>query len=159
MKTAKDIQGDIKTLFENSAVARLINGKVYRKGYRPRDSRLEDAVIIFTAGLPEQIQTGVVTVHVYVPDTELGGVYVEDGERTAEIERAVQDWVESLTPAVSPYKFALQATITTEAAPDIQQHFIVAMLRYEYFGSDDPIAADGMLLTTEEEALVQVNIS
>ena len=139
MKTAKDIQGDILTLLRRSSVADLISGGVYRAGYRPRDSRLEDAVVIFTAGLPKQIQTGVVTVHIYVPDITLDGVQVEDGARTAALERALQDWAESLTPAVSPYKFSLQATVSTEDAPDIGQHFVVAMLRYEYFGDDSPV--------------------
>lgn len=138
-KTAKDVQGDIITLLKNSSVASAITGGIYRAGYRPRDSRKEDAVVIFTAGLPEQIQTGVVTVHIYVPDIECEGVYVEDGARTATLERTLQTWADSLTPSVSPYKFRLQATVTTEDAPDIQQHFVVAMLRYDYFGSDDPV--------------------
>ncbi len=139
MKTAKDIQGDIITLLRGSGVESLISGDIYRAGYRPRDSRLEDAVVIFTAGLPTQIQTGVVTVHIYVPDITLDGVQVEDGARTAVLERALQEWAESLTPAVSPYKFSLQATVSTEDAPDIGQHFVVAMLRYEYFGDDSPV--------------------
>ena len=141
MKTAKDIQGDIITLLRGSGVESLISGDIYRAGYRPRDSRLEDAVVIFTAGLPAQIQTGVVTIHIYVPDITLDGVQVEDGARTAVLERALQEWAESLTPAVSPYKFTLQATVSTEDAPDIGQHFVVAMLRYEYFGDDRSVEA------------------
>lgn len=139
MKTAKDIQGDILTMLRSSSIAELISGGVYRAGYRPRDSRLEDAVVIFTAGVPTQVQTGVVTVHIYVPDITLDGVQVEDGERTATLERALQDWADTLTPALSPYKFSLQATVSTEDAPDIGQHFVVAMLRYEYFGDDSPV--------------------
>lgn len=133
IKTAKDVQGDLLGLLKNSALASSISGDIYRAGYRPRDSRKEDAVVIFTAGLPEQIQSGVVTVHIYVPDIELGGAYVEDGARTAALERAAQDWAESLTPSVSNYRFELQATVTTEDAPEIQQHFVVLMLRYQYF--------------------------
>lgn len=139
MKTAKDIQGDILAMLRSSSIAELISGGVYRAGYRPRDSRLEDAVVIFTAGVPTQVQTGVVTVHIYVPDITLDGVQVEDGERTATLERALQDWADTLTPALSPYKFSLQATVSTEDAPDISQHFVVAMLRYEYFGDDSPV--------------------
>ena len=141
-KTAKDVQGDIVTLLRNSSLASLISGGIYRAGYRPRDSRQEDAVVIFTAGLPTQIQTGVVTVHVYVPDIDLDGVQVEDGARTAVLERALQAWADSLTAAVSSYRFSLQATVTTEDAPEIGQHFVVAMLRYEYFGDDSPVTAN-----------------
>ena len=132
-KTAKEVQGDIYALLKGSSLASIINGDVYRAGYRPRDSRKEDAIVIFTAGLPSQIQTGVVTVHIYVPDIELKGVRVENGERTAALERALQDWVEGLTCAVSNYKFEQQGVVSTEDEPDIQQHFVVAMLRYKYF--------------------------
>ena len=98
-----------------------------------------DAVVIFTTGLPDEVQTGVVTVNIYVPDTDLygNGVLVEDGQRTEEIERLANDWVNSLTADKSCYKFRLQQTIYTEAEPDINQHFIVVKLHYEFFGSDD----------------------
>ena len=132
-KTGKEIQGDVLELLKSGSLASAINGGVYRSGYRPRDSRLEDAVVIFTAGLADQIQTGVITVNVYFPDIELNGVWVEDGVRGQQLERAAQDWVNSLTCGVSNYRFGLQASITTEPAQEIQQHFVVIMLRYRYF--------------------------
>lgn len=138
-KTSKQIQGDIYNLLKGSALCSMISGDVYRSGYRPRDSRLEDAVVIFTTGLPDQIQTGVVTVNIYVPDIDpyQNGVLVEDGERTETIERLAQEWVDGLTTDRSCYKFRLQQTIYTEEEPDIRQHFIVVKLKYEYFGDDD----------------------
>lgn len=80
-KTSKQIQGDIYRLLMDSTLHEQITGEVYRKGMRPRDSRKEDAVVIFTAGLADQIQTGVVTVHIYVPDTDPYGNGI--GLRTA----------------------------------------------------------------------------
>ena len=138
-KTSKQIQGDIYNLMKGSALCSMISGDVYRSGYRPRDSRLEDAVVIFTTGLPDQIQTGVVTVNIYVPDIDpyQNGVLVEDGERTETIERLAQKWVDGLTTDRSCYKFRLQQTIYTEEEPDIHQHFIVVKLKYEYFDDDD----------------------
>lgn len=138
-KTSKQIQGDIYNLLKGSALCSMISGDVYRSGYRPRDSRLEDAVVIFTTGLPDQIQTGVVTVNIYVPDIDpyQNGVLVEDGERTETIERLAQKWVDGLTTERSCYKFRLQQTIYTEEEPDIHQHFIVVKLKYEYFDDDD----------------------
>lgn len=138
-KTSKQIQGDIYNLLKGSALCSMISGDVYRSGYRPRDSRLEDAVVIFTTGLPDQIQTGVVTVNIYVPDIDpyQNGVLVEDGERTETIERLAQEWVDGLTTDRSCYKFRLHQTIYTEEEPDIHQHFIVVKLKYEYFGDDD----------------------
>lgn len=144
-KTSKQVQGDIYRLLKGSTLYSMISGDVYRNGLRPRDSRKEDAVVIFTTGLPYQIQTGVVTVNIYVPDIDPydNGVLVEDGERTEEIERLAQQWVDSLTTDKSCYKFRLQQTIYTEEEPDINQHFIVVKLGYEYFGDDDaPIKTD-----------------
>lgn len=137
-KTGKQVQGDIYRLFKGSTLYTMISGDVYRNGYRPRDSRLEDAIVTFTTGLPDQIQTGVVTMNIFVPDIDPydNGVFVEDGKRTEELERLAQAWVESLTAAVSCYKFKLMQTIYTEEEAEINQHFIVVKLGYEYFGKD-----------------------
>lgn len=137
-KTSKQIEGDIYRLLRDSNLYDNISGKVYRKGERPRDSQKEDAVVIFTTGLADQIQTGVVTVHIYVPDIDpyANGVFVEDGERMEAVERLAQEWVDSLTAEVSCYKFQLQQTICSEEAEDINQHYAVVCLKYKYFGDD-----------------------
>ena len=91
-KTGKQIQGDIYRFLKNSTLAEQISGEVYRSGIRPRDSQQEDAVVTFTAGLPDQIQTGVVTINIYVPDIDFddNGTWVEDGARTEEMESLAQ---------------------------------------------------------------------
>lgn len=134
-KTGKQIQGDIYTLLRSSALAAGLSGAVYRNGMRPRDSRLEDAIVTFTAGLPDQIQTGVVTINIFVPDIDPyeNGTWVEDGQRTEQLEAMAQEWANGLTAAISNYKFSLQQTIYTEEEPDIRQHFVVVKLKYEYF--------------------------
>ena len=138
-KTSKQVQGDIYQLLKDSTLYTMISGEVYRQGYRPRDSRKEDAVVIFTTGLPNQIQTGVVTVNIFVPDIDPydNGVLVENGARTEEIERLAGKWVDGLTTDKSCYKFKLQQTIYTEEEAEINQHFIVVKLKYEYFGDDN----------------------
>lgn len=134
-KTAKQVQTDIINLLERSELVSEISGEVYRSGYRPRDSRLEDAIVIFTTGLPDEIETGVVTINVFVPDIDPfnNGVLVEDGERTSALEVLAQSWVDSLSAAMSNYAFELQQTIYTEAEPDINQHFVVVKLKYRLF--------------------------
>lgn len=134
-KTSKQIQGDVYRLLRNSTLFSMISGEVYRSGQRPRDSKMEDAVVIFTAGLPTQIQTGVVTVHIYCPDIDPydNGVLVEDSQRTEELEIIAQGWVDSLTAKGSFYRFRLQRTIETDADEEIHQHFVVVKLEYEYF--------------------------
>lgn len=155
-KTGKQIQGDIRRLLKDSTLYTEISGEVYRNGYRPRDSRKEDAVVTFTAGLPDQIQTGVVTVNIYVPDIDPfgNGTWVEDGRRTEEMEKLAQAWADSLTAEVSCYKFKLQQTIYTEEATEINQHFVVVKLKYEYFGHDNaPIKTpqDAMIDATDTD--------
>lgn len=88
-KTGKQIQSDVLALLKSSSLPALISGKVYRKGYRPRDSKAEDAIVIFTAGLPGQVQTGVVTINIYVPDIDPyeNGVLVENGQRCETLEK------------------------------------------------------------------------
>ena len=137
-KTAKQIQGDVYTLLRDSTLYTMISGEVYRNGLRPRDSRLEDAVVIFTTGLPDQIQTGIVTINIFVPDIDPyeNGVMVEDTERTERLEALAQAWADSLTCEVSNYKFKQQQTIYTEAEPQTNEHFVVVKLQYEYFGDD-----------------------
>lgn len=137
-KTGKQIQGDVYRFLKNSTICSMISGEVYRKGVRPRDSRLEDAVVIFTTGIPTQIETGVVTINIYVPDIDPynNGVLVEDGERTAELELCADEWVNSLTADKSCYRFRLMQTIYTEEEASIHQHFVVVKLAYEYYGGE-----------------------
>ena len=138
-KTSKQVQGDIYQLLRDSTLYTMISGEVYRAGMRPRDSQLEDAEVIFTTGTPTQIQEGVVTVNIFVPDIDPydNGVLVEDSERTEELEGYAQAWVDSLTAEVSNYKFRLQQTIYTEEEPNIHQHFVVVRLGYRYYGDDE----------------------
>lgn len=133
--TATDVQTAVFNFMQGSDLAKALSGKVYRSGYRPRDSRKEDAVIIFTAGLPGEIQTGVVTLNIYVPDIEVSqdGTFVANGARIAQIERLAQDWVDGLTADRSRYLFELQSTIFTEPAEEVNQHFIVVRLKYKYY--------------------------
>ncbi len=134
MLTAKQVQNDIYQMLRTSTLSSMISGAVYKAGYRPRDSRLEDAIVIFTAGLTAEVETGVVTINLYVPDIDAfdNGVLVEDGARTTELENAAAEWVETLTAEKSNYKFSLNKTIYTEADTDIKQHFVVIVLEYKH---------------------------
>lgn len=135
IKTGKQIQGDIYRLLRESDLSAIVSGEVYRNGTRPRDSKVEDIIVTFTTGLPTQIQEGVVTINIFVPDIDpfANGIMVEDGERTAVLEQAAQEWVDSLSTADSGYIFDLQQTIYTEEEPDIKQHFVVVKLHYRLY--------------------------
>lgn len=126
------MQGDIYRLLRNSGLARAINGDVYRHGMRPRDSRKEDAVVVFTAGTSGQVQDGVVTVNIYVPDIDPrdDGSMVEDTRRTEELEGAADEWARGLQ--APGYLFRLADAIHTAAEPSIAQHFVVVRIRWRY---------------------------
>ena len=134
MKTSRKVQGDIYRLLRESDLAATITGGIYREGMRPRDSLKEDAVVIFTTGQNGQVQQGVVTVNIYVPDIDpwSDGVSVEDTQRTEELETAAQLWVDSLNGRLAGYYFDTMQTIYTEEEPQTHQHFVVIRLRYRF---------------------------
>ena len=132
MKTSRQVQGDIYRLLKDSSLAAAISGGVYRQGMRPRDSRLEDAVVTYTAGTPGQVQDGVVTVNIYVPDIDPmdDGVLVEDSARTEELEGLAQEWADGLR--ADGYLFRLADAVHTTRDRSISQHFVVVRIRWRY---------------------------
>lgn len=132
MKTSRQVQGDIYKLLRESSLAKAINGSVYRQGMRPRASRREDAVVVFTAGTADQVQDGVVTVNIYVPDIDPrdDGALVENTRRTEELEGLAQEWVEGLK--APGYLFRLADVIHTTWEQSISQHFVVVRIRWRY---------------------------
>ena len=134
-RTASQVQGDVYDLLIDSELAKQLSGKVYRRGYRPRDSRLEDAEIIFTTGFPGEIETGVVTINIYCSDIDPynNGILVENGQRISEIEKVADTWVKTLVAGRSNYLFSLEEAIHSTEDPEINQHFVVIKLGYRYY--------------------------
>lgn len=131
-RTGQEIENDVFNLLRAGSLSKIISGEVYKFGMRPRDSKTEDAVVKFVAGLPDQIHTGVVVVCIYVPDIAPweNGVLVRNIPRCKELETAASEWVSKLTASVSDYKFKLAQTIYSEQEPDINQHFVSIRLNY-----------------------------
>lgn len=131
-KTEIEIQTDVYKLLQNSSLKGVVNGKVYQNGLRPRDSKTEDVVVIFTTGLAGQVQTGVVTIHVFVPQISnvLNGVLQPNLTRVNELEKDAQAFVNSLT-SVSEYKFTLWKTIASIQDDDLKQTIIVIQLKFK----------------------------
>lgn len=139
IKTGKEIQTDIITLLENSSLVESVSGRVYRRGFRPRNSGLEDIVVTFTTGTTGEIQEGVVTLNIFVKDIEYNtdnGVQVENGARCAELERAAQNWVDSVKAGVSGYLFRLQTAIHTSMDSIAGEHFVVVRLAYRLYDNN-----------------------
>lgn len=134
MLTAHKVQDDIMALLRESELVDYVTGEVYREGYRPRDSRKEDIVVIFVTGTPEQVERGAVTLNIYVPDITPynNGVYVEDGLRVSQIEHLADLWVQSLKARRTNYLFNLLRTISTMREEATHEHFVVVQLEYTY---------------------------
>ena len=97
IKTATQIEKDFYHLVKDSPIATAIGGKVYRDGTRPRNSKAEDAVVAFVAGLDGQIQDGVVVVNVFVPKKPFGKDTepVKDIARIDALSQIIRDWLDT----------------------------------------------------------------
>lgn len=136
MKTAKDVQGEVYSLISGSTLASFVSGGVYRNGYRPRGSRKEDIVVTFVSSMVSstRVLEGVVNINVFVPDIDPydNGVWVEDGARTAELERALDDFVSGIDPTQTEYLFRLREAVFTLADPESRQHFVTARIGFRH---------------------------
>lgn len=134
-KTGAQIQGAVFATLRDSRLAREIDGGVYRDGYRPRNSNKEDAIVIFTTGTADEVQEGVVTINIFVPDidSDNDGTWVKNGRRTEQIEILAQEWFDSLSTVDSDYLFSLKQAITTDEMPEIHQHFVVVRLGFRFY--------------------------
>ena len=61
-------------MLQSTELSAMISGGVYRDGYRPRDSKLEDIIVIFTNGEVGEVEIGTVTINIYVPDIAIGQI-------------------------------------------------------------------------------------
>ena len=132
-KTASQVQADVFGFIKGSPLAKGISGGVYKDDTRPRDSRKEDAVVVFTTGIPGDVQEGVVTINIFIPDVKpyANGVFVKDTRRCSEVEALAQQWVDSLTAEKSDYLFSLQECIHTSREQETKQHFVVVKIKYK----------------------------
>lgn len=96
IKTGTQIEKDFYHMVKGSSIASTIGGLVYRDGTRPRNSKAEDAVVKFVAGLDGQIQDGVVVVNVFVPKKPFGTDTdpVKDIGRIDTLEQLIRDWLD-----------------------------------------------------------------
>lgn len=140
IRTSKEIQGDFYRMVQNSSLATAVSGKVYRastdSSYRPRDSRVEDIEVIFSQGAVDQkMQSGVITILVYVADVDPynNGVMVEDGNRVEELSRIAQNWIDSCPENGTPYSIKQLTAITSIPIADIKQHAVSIQLHYTFY--------------------------
>lgn len=73
MKTAIDVLLDLKALLEGSLFAQSLNGGLYFDETRPKNSKKEDLVLVFTQGFSHQVERGTITILAYVADIPTDG--------------------------------------------------------------------------------------
>ena len=97
VKTSTEIESDFYRFVKSSPLASSVCGSVYRDGMRPRNSKSEDVVVIFVAGVDGQIQDGVVVINVFVPKKPFGKGTdpVKDIRRIGVLERVIRDWLDT----------------------------------------------------------------
>lgn len=137
MKTGHEIESDIYGFLKGSALKAALNGGLYRKGTRPRDSQMEDLMVIFTSSDADQVQSGVVTLNAYIPDIypSGNGVPVEDIARCEAVERLMCDEITGWRTGMSKYKFKLDSAVHTQRDEEIHQSFVVARIRFNILDS------------------------
>lgn len=133
--TGGQVESDFYRLLQGSALAEEVSGGIYFETARPRDSRLEDIVVIFTAGETSQIQEGKVTLNIYVPDITpyANGQKVRDKQRIDYLSGLAMDWIGSIRPSETRYRIGTRSTVTYDRDGETGQHFIAVHLWYKYF--------------------------
>lgn len=129
-KTAKQIEKDVFRIMRDSELKNVIGGKFYRAGMRPKNAKTEDVVVKFLTGIDEQEQSGVVLVHVYVPNIQASndGELVENITRIDELEELLNTTVANLEDG--EYLFEKDGTPNSFPVEGIEQHFINMRLKY-----------------------------
>lgn len=131
IKTEKQIERDFFAMLKDSELVKSVNGTLYRSGKRPSDSKKEDIVLKFLAGIDDQTQTGVVILNCYVPDimSKTVGRMVENDKRTGVIEELVNDFIHNNSS--TEYWLEPDTTPITQENKEIQQHFVYARIKFQ----------------------------
>lgn len=132
IKTGTQIEKDFFHFVKESPIASTIRGKVYRDGTRPRNSKAEDAVVIFTSGLDGQIQDGVVVLNVFVPKKPFGKDTepVKDIGRVDKLEQLIRDWLRFWDNTEYLIVSKDMPTIRSNEDPETHETYIHARLKF-----------------------------
>lgn len=138
-RTGTQVLTDVYGWLRGSALADMVSGGVYYAETRPRDSKLEDIVVGYLAGVPADLQQIVVNINIFVPDIDPwdNGVLTPDIARIAAIETAAAEWANSLTVGTTDgkYQVSLYDNIHSGEAAGIGQHYVNIQLRLRHWSN------------------------
>lgn len=129
-KTGSQVETDVYNVV-NGVLLDVIAGGIYKNGYRPHSSKNEDAVVVFVSGLGEQVETGALKINIYVPNVDLEGRQVKDGNRCTELESYDAFILDSLNESMPEYLFTLGGLTMSVSADEIDQHFVNIQIKYK----------------------------
>lgn len=129
-KTAKQIEKDVFRIIRNSEFKDVIGGTFYRAGMRPKNAMTEDIVVKFLTGIDGQEQSGIVLIHIYVPNIQVSndGELVENITRIDELEELLNNLIAGLEN--DEYLFEKDGTPNSYPVEGIEQHFINVRLHF-----------------------------
>lgn len=131
-KTSEDIEADVYRILKESALKKAIGGQVLRDGRRKKGATTEDAVVKFLSGIDGQEQSGVVLIHIYVPNKAFSddGELSKDTPRIRELQRVVNNVIANDFDSNTEYVFEKDGTPQSYPVEGIEQHFINVRLKY-----------------------------
>lgn len=131
-KTSEDIEADVYCILRDSALKKAIGGQVLRDGRRKKGATTEDAVVKFLSGIDGQEQSGVVLIHIYVPNKAFSddGELSKDTPRIRELQRVVNNVIANDFDSNTEYVFEKDGTPQSYPVEGIEQHFINVRLKY-----------------------------
>lgn len=138
-RTGTQALADVYQYIKGSALAEMVSGGVYYAGTRPRDSKLEDIVVGYLAGVPADLQQLIVNINIFVADIDpwQDGVFTPNVARLKEIEEAAAEWSYSLGVDTTDgkYQVSLYDNIHSGEATGIGQHYVNVQLRLRYWSN------------------------
>lgn len=132
-KTEKQIEKDVFRIIRNSELRNAIGGTIYREGMRPKNAATEDIVVKFLTGIDGQEQSGIVLVHIYVPNIPSvsgDGELVENITRIGQLQEIVNQVIGNGNLEDAEYLFEKDGTPKSYEAEGVEQHFINVRLHY-----------------------------
>lgn len=133
-KTTQDIEDDFYKALLQTELIKSVEGKLYKKGMRPIDSKKEDVTLIVTTLDSAQYQTGIVTLLIYVNGTDLyQSQTVPDKKRIKTLSRAAVDVLDELKPIMKDYDgLSFFQAVTNDYDVETEQYFISAKIMFRY---------------------------
>lgn len=134
--TDNDVIQDLYLKLVEGGIGNLITGNFYLK-FKPFNSKLEDCVVSFISGRDGQIQTGIVTVNIFVPNVtayDQGGFGVENYERTEAITKLLNDIVhndEIMSKGHFYWEPNTMVSTFKEEKADYHAHFVNVQLLFQ----------------------------